>query len=70
MKWVRVDTDLYENPKIRMIASLPRGKEMVLYYILMILLCGKSGRNDALMISETKPYDVMHLAKLWRVSEK
>lgn len=70
MKWVRIDTDLYENPKIRMIASLPRGKEMVLYYILMILLCGKSGRDDALMISETKPYDVMHLAKMWRISEK
>ena len=54
-KWIKVDTDMYENPKIKRIGALPNGDTYLVIWQMMMCLAGKLN-TDGVFILCDKPY--------------
>lgn len=62
VKWIKVVTDIFSNPKIKQIESMPSGPSLVLMWLKMLCLCGARNQGARLMLTDTMPYDEDMLA--------
>lgn len=56
IKWVKLSTDLIQNPKIVRLRSLPRGNDMVLIWIMLISKAGRCNEDGELWLAPNFPY--------------
>lgn len=70
VKWVKISTNLFNDEKIMIIQSMKQGDEMVLIWIRLLCLAGKSNSGGYLMISEETPYTVNMLCSVLSKSKK
>ena len=56
IKWVRVATDIFDNPKIKYLRSLPKGDTLVLLWLWLIARAGKCNAGGRVYIAEGTPY--------------
>lgn len=58
--WLKLDKGFFKNYKIRIVESMPNGKDYILFYLK--LLCESTSHEGYLRFSETIPYNEDMLA--------
>lgn len=62
IQWIKLSVDIFENRKIKRILAMPRGNEMLLFWIRLLCLGGRINHGGKLMFTEMQPYDDKGLA--------
>ncbi|MBQ3063970.1 MAG: phage replisome organizer N-terminal domain-containing protein [Clostridia bacterium] len=70
VKWIKVVTDIFDNPKIKQLEKMPSGHSLVLMWLKLLCLCGERNRGSRLMLTDTVPYTDDMLAVEFRMEEK
>lgn len=62
IKWIKLNTDVFDHRKIRYLRKLPDGNSVVLIWIMLLVLAGKTNDNGRIYLTENIPYDADTLA--------
>ena len=62
IKWVKITTDMFDNPKIKFLRRLSHGNSYVLIWIMLITIAGRCNAGGKIFITEGLPYDNKDLA--------
>lgn len=67
--WIKLESDFYQNRKIRKIVQLEDGYVKVAVWINLLCIAGNTNDNGLLFFSSKEPYSVELLAEEMRLSE-
>lgn len=56
VKWIRVAVDMFDHDKIDFLRSLPEGDSIIVTWIQMLTIAGKSNNGGYLMVTDSIPY--------------
>lgn len=70
VKWVKISTDIFENPKIVIISEMKDGSAMVLAWIKLITLAGRLNNSGKFSLKNDKNFDEKTIAKMIKISPK
>lgn len=56
VRWIKLDTGIFDSEKIRLIESMPDGDTLVVIWIKLLALAGKQGATGELMVAPHVPY--------------
>ena len=70
VKWIKLDTALAENRKIKTIRSMRDGSDLVLIWILLLCLAGKQNEGGKISLTDCIPYSSENLGKIFGFSPK
>lgn len=56
IKWIKLDVDIFEDEKIKIIASMPEGRSMLVVWLKLLCLAGRLNNAGVLMLHKTIPY--------------
>lgn len=62
MQWVKLNTNMFDNKKLKYIRRLERGNEYALIWVQLLCLAGKCGTSGRLELCEGVPFDNIMLA--------
>ena len=51
VKWIKIRTDIFEDEKIRLIQSLPKGDTLIVIWIKLLCLAGKLNEDGKIVLS-------------------
>ncbi len=68
IKWIKLETMMFQDDKISIIESLPDGDAILLIWIKLILLAGTKNSNGYIFLSEDIPYTEDMLAIIFKKS--
>ena len=54
VKWIKVSVNLFDDEKIKQIRSMPDGNSMILIWLQLLLLAGKTNQDGYLVVSNTE----------------
>jgi predicted phage replisome organizer len=56
LKWIKLNLDMFDNRKIKQIRKLPGGNDMVLFWVMLLTLAGRSNCQGYILFTENIPY--------------
>jgi len=56
VKWIRLNTDMFDNAKIKYLRTLPEGDKIVLIWVMLLAKAGKCNANGYIFLTENIPY--------------
>ena len=56
IKWIKVNVDMFDDEKIKIIQSMPEGDALLVIWIKLITLAGKTNDNGYIYIADSVPY--------------
>lgn len=56
VKWIKLNTDMFDNAKIKYLRTLPEGDKIVLIWVMLLAKAGKCNANGYIFLTETIPY--------------
>lgn len=56
LKWIKLTTDMFDNPKIKYIRSLPDGDRILLVWVAILTMAGRCNSSGMLILADTIPY--------------
>ncbi|MGL6186058.1 MAG: phage replisome organizer N-terminal domain-containing protein [Clostridium chrysemydis] len=56
VKWIRLNTDMFDNAKIKYLRTLPEGNNIVLIWVMLLSKAGKCNSNGYIFLTESIPY--------------
>ena len=56
VKWIKLKVDMFDDEKIKIIQSMPEGDSLLLVWIRLITLAGKTNDGGYIYITDTMPY--------------
>lgn len=56
VKWIKLNVDMFDDEKIKIIQAMPEGESLLLIWIKLILLAGKTNEGGYIYINENMPY--------------
>lgn len=56
VKWIRLNTDMFDNAKIKYLRKLPEGDKIVLIWVMLLAKAGKCNSNGFIFLTENIPY--------------
>lgn len=62
IKWIKIDTGLFNNRKIRQIEHLKDGDALIVVWLKMMILAAEVNENGYLLFTDKQPYDAELLA--------
>ena len=62
IKWIKIDTGLFNNRKIRQIEHLENSDALIVVWLKMMILAAEVNENGYLLFTDSKPYDAELLA--------
>ncbi|WP_080022454.1 phage replisome organizer N-terminal domain-containing protein, partial [Clostridium thermobutyricum] len=62
VKWIRLNTDMFDNAKIKYLRTLPEGNNIVLFWVMLLAKAGKCNSNGYIFLTENIPYSPEMLA--------
>jgi predicted phage replisome organizer len=62
IKWIKITTSMFEDEKIRYLESLPDADSLIVIWIKLLTLCGKSNACGYILLTENIPYTEEMLA--------
>ncbi|GGE16318.1 hypothetical protein GCM10011571_17480 [Marinithermofilum abyssi] len=54
--WIRISTSMFEDEKVKLIQALPEGDTLVVIWIRLLTMAGKTNDNGYIYLSEGTPY--------------
>lgn len=70
IKWLKLDVDIFNDAKIRIIRSHPDGNAIAILWIGLLCLAMKSQRPGLVEISNALPYTLDDLSSLFNIEKK
>jgi predicted phage replisome organizer len=70
ISWIKLDINILDDAKIKIIRSHPNGDSVVLLWIGLLCLAMKSSRPGTIEISDGLPYTVDDLSNLFNIEKK
>lgn len=64
IKWIKINTDMFDDEKIKIIQSMPEGDALLVVWIRLITLAGKTNNGGYIYISDNLPYTDEMLATI------
>ena len=65
VKWIKITTDIFDDEKIKLIDSMPERDTILVIWLKILTLAGKSNRTGYLLFSDNIPYDEEMLSTLF-----
>lgn len=65
IKWIKLTTNMFDDEKIKIIQSMPEGDALLVVWIRLIMLAGKTNDMGYVYISENIPYTEDMLATIF-----
>ncbi len=65
IKWIKITTDIFDDEKIKLIDSMPEKDTILVIWLKLLTLAGKSNRSGYLLFSDNIPYDEEMLSTLF-----
>lgn len=62
VKWIKITTDMFDNPKIKYLRSLPDGDRLLLVWVAVLTMAGRCNSSGMLILSDTIPYNADMIA--------
>jgi len=56
VKWIKLNVDMFDDEKIKLIQAMPEGDALLLVWIKLILLAGKTNEGGYIYINDNMPY--------------
>lgn len=56
VKWIKINVDMFDDEKIKIIQSMPEGDALLIVWIKLITLAGKTNDGGYVYISDNMPY--------------
>lgn len=56
VKWIRINTDMFDNAKIKYLRTLPEGNNIILIWVMLLAKAGKCNSNGYIFLTENIPY--------------
>ena len=56
VKWIKLNVDMFDDEKIKIIQAMPDGDAILVIWIKLIALAGKTNDGGYIYISENIPY--------------
>ena len=69
IKWIKLDTGIFEDEKIKIVLSMPEGKNLVIIWLKLLCLAGRLNNSGVLMVNKTIPYTAEMLSAVFDESE-
>ena len=63
VQWIKLYTDIIDHPKAKKIRRLPAGNDILLIWIMLLVMAGRSNANGIIYITEKMPYTEEDLAE-------
>lgn len=63
--WIKLRTDMFDNPKIRLIESLPEGDTLIVIWAKILTTAGKVNCSGYIMIAENIPMNVEEMSSIF-----
>jgi predicted phage replisome organizer len=70
IKWIKLDTGIFDDEKIKIILSMPEGKSMLVIWLKLLCLAGRINNSGVLMVNKTIPYTVEMLGAVFGEQEQ
>ena len=70
ISWIKLDINILDDAKIKIIRSHPNGDSVVLLWIGLLCLAMKSARPGTIEISDGLPYTIDDLSNLFNIEKK
>lgn len=64
VSWIRLETDLFDNPKIQMLSNLPKGDSYVSFWVRLLCMAGKLNNGGYVYVAENAAYTPQLLAAI------
>jgi len=64
VKWIKITTSMFDDEKIRVIHDYPEGASLILIWVQLLCMAGKTNANGYIFISENIPYTENSLASV------
>jgi len=62
IKWIKINTDMFDNKKIKQIRKIPGGSDIILFWVMLLTLAGRSNSQGFILLTEALPYTAEMLA--------
>lgn len=62
VKWIKLNTDMFNNSKIKYLRRVPGGNDIILLWVMLLTKAGKCNSHGYIMLTENMPYDAEMLA--------
>ena len=62
VEWVKLQTDMFDNKKIKYIRTLPEGNNIVLIWVMLLTMAGRCNSGGLVFLTENIPYTTKILA--------
>lgn len=69
VKWIKITTDMFDNPKIKYIRTLPEGNSIVLIWVMLLAIAGRCNDHGKIYLTERMPYTSEMLAEELKFEE-
>lgn len=56
VKWIKINVDMFDDEKIKLVQAMPEGDSLLLIWIKLITLAGKTNDGGYIYINENMPY--------------
>ncbi len=70
VKWVKLDVNIFDSPKIKYLRNLPNGEKIILVWIMLIVLAGKCNANGKIFVTKNIFFDENSLANELNLPKK
>ena len=65
IKWIKITTDIFDDEKMKLIDAMPERDTILVVWIKLLILAGKSNGDGYLLFSENIPYDEEMLSTMF-----
>jgi predicted phage replisome organizer len=65
IKWIKLDTGIFEDEKIKIILKMPDGKSLLVIWLKLLCLAGRINNSGVLMVNKTIPYTTEMLSAVF-----
>lgn len=62
VKWIKLNTDLFNNSKIKYLRRVPAGNDMILFWVMLLTKAGRCNSHGYIMLTENIAYDAEMLS--------
>lgn len=62
VKWIKLDVDMFSNPKIKRLRRLPDGNNVILIWVMLLTMAGRCNASGLIFITQNIPYTIEDLA--------
>ena len=70
VKWIKLNVDLFDNPKIKYLRKQPQGDRLALIWVMLLTKAGRCNDDGRIYLTEEMPYTAKTLAQELGFSEK